>query len=56
MYPPSTTIFFKKQKSKKKVSTSLLLEWLPVGTQATTNIDRDVGEKEPSYTAGVSVN
>jgi hypothetical protein len=36
-------------------STSLLEEWLPPPTQ-TTNVGEDVGRKEPSYTAGGSVN
>jgi hypothetical protein len=31
------------------------IEWLPSGTQ-TTNIGKDVGGKEPSYTAGGNVN
>jgi hypothetical protein len=32
-----------------------LLEWLPSNTK-TTNVGKDVGEKEPSYTAGGNVN
>jgi hypothetical protein len=35
---------------------SLLLEWLPSRTQATTNIGEDVWEKKPLYTAGGNVN
>jgi hypothetical protein len=37
-------------KRKKKDSTQL--EWLASRTLPTTNVDEDVGEKEPSYFAG----
>jgi hypothetical protein len=43
------------KKEKENDSTSLLLEWLPSRTQTTTNVDEDVGKKEPSYTAGGNV-
>jgi hypothetical protein len=36
--------------------TSLLLEWLPSRTQITTNVDKDVKKKEPSYTVGGNIN
>jgi hypothetical protein len=32
------------------------LEWLPSRTQIITNVDEDVGKKEPSYNAGGNVN
>jgi hypothetical protein len=34
---------------------SLLLEWLPSRTLATTNVGEDVGKKESSYTAGGNI-
>jgi hypothetical protein len=33
-----------------------LLEWLPSRTPPTTNVDKDLGKEEPSYTAGGNVN
>jgi hypothetical protein len=36
--------------------TSCLLEWLSSRTQTTTNVDKDVGRKESSYTVGGNVN
>jgi hypothetical protein len=33
-----------------------LLEWLASRTQTTTNVDKDVRQKEPSYTVGGDVN
>jgi hypothetical protein len=39
----------------KKYSTSLLLEWLSSRMQ-TTNVDEDVGEKEPLHTVGGNIN
>jgi hypothetical protein len=34
----------------------LLLDWLPSKTKTTTNVGKDVGKKEPSYTDGGNVN
>jgi hypothetical protein len=31
-------------------------EWLPSRTETTTNVSKDVGEKEPSYTTNGNVN
>jgi hypothetical protein len=33
-----------------------MLEWSPSRTQTTTNVGKDVGKKEPSYTADGNVN
>jgi hypothetical protein len=43
-------------KTTLKDSISFLLEWLPSRTQTATNVGKDVGKKEPSYTAGKNVN
>jgi hypothetical protein len=37
-------------------SISLLFKWLSSRTQTRTNAGKDVGKKEPSYTAGCNVN
>jgi hypothetical protein len=36
-------------------STSLLLEWLASRTPPTAYVGKDMGKKEPSYTAGGNV-
>jgi hypothetical protein len=41
---------------KCKSAISLLLKWLSLRTQTTTKVGNDVGEKDPSYTAGGNVN
>jgi hypothetical protein len=33
-----------------------MLEWLSSRTQTATNVGKDVGKKEPSYTVGGNVN
>jgi hypothetical protein len=39
-----------------KDSNSFLLEWLSSGAQKTTNVGKDMEEKESSYTVGRNVN
>jgi hypothetical protein len=39
-----------------QITTTLKFHLTPSRTQITTNVDEDVGKKEPSYTAGGNVN
>jgi hypothetical protein len=45
----------KENEKQNHVKTSLLSEWLWSRTQ-TTNVDKEVGNKEPSYIVGGNVN
>jgi hypothetical protein len=52
----STSVAIKKMQIKITLRFYLTnLEWLSSRTQTTTNVGKDVGEKELSYTAGGNV-
>jgi hypothetical protein len=54
----STSLTIKEMQIKAmlRFHCSLLLEWLSSRTQTTTNVGKDVGRKEPSYTVGGIIN
>jgi hypothetical protein len=52
----STSLAIKEIQTKTSLRFYLLLEWLLSRTKTTTNVGKEMGRKEPSYTVGGNVN